>query len=53
MLFMLFLGLRVYENVINEYCDERVKVFTEDTLHEIRNAAGAFVRPNDITRNSN
>ena len=35
MLFMHFLGLRVDENVINEYYDERVKVFTEDPVHEI------------------
>ena len=35
MFFMLFLGLRVDENVINEYYDERVKVFTEDYVHEI------------------
>ena len=35
MLFMLFLGLRVDENVINLYYDERVKVFTEDPIHEI------------------
>ena len=35
MLFMLFLGIRVDENVINEYYDERVKVFMEDSVHEI------------------
>ena len=35
MLFMLFLGLKVDENVINEYYEERVKVFTEDLVHEI------------------
>ena len=32
---MLFLGLRVDKNVINEYYDERVKVFTEDLVYEI------------------
>ena len=52
MSFMLFHGLRVDENVINEYYDESVKVFTEDFVHEIYNAKGALVRPNDITRNS-
>ena len=35
MSFMIFLGLNVDENVINEYYDERVKVFTEDFIHEI------------------
>ena len=35
MLFMLFLGLRVDENVINEYYDEGFKVFTENSVHEI------------------
>ena len=35
MLFMLFVGLKVDENVINEYYDEKVKVFTEDPVHEI------------------
>ena len=35
MLFMLFLGLKVDDNVINEYYDERVKVFTEDSVDEI------------------
>ena len=35
MLFMLFLGLIVDENVINEFYDESVKVFTEDPVHEI------------------
>ena len=34
MLFMFFLGLRVYENVINEYYDERVKAFMEDPVHD-------------------
>ena len=52
MLFMLFLGLRVDGNVINEYYDERVKVFTEDSVMRSINAVGAFVRPNDITKNS-
>ena len=49
---MLFLGLRVDENVINEYYDKRVKVFMKDFVHEIHKRAGALVRPNDITRNS-
>ena len=35
MMFILFLGLRLDENVINEYYDERVKVFTEDSIHKI------------------
>ena len=35
MLFMLFLGLRVDENVINEYYDKKVKEFTEDSVPEI------------------
>ena len=52
MLFMLFIGLRVDENVINEYYDKRVKVFMKDFVHEIHKRAGALVRPNDITRNS-
>ena len=34
-LFMIFLGLRVDENVINEYYDNEVKVFTEASVHEI------------------
>ena len=45
-------GLRVDENVINEYYDEIVKVFTEDHVHEIQNTVGPFVRPNDITKKS-
>ena len=52
MLFMIFLGLRVDENVINEYYDERVKVFTEDFVMRPINAAGALVRQNDITIDS-
>ena len=52
MLFMLFLGIRVDENVINEYYDEIVNVFTEDHVHEIQNTVGPFVRPNDITKKS-
>ena len=52
MLSMLFLGLIVDENVINEYYDEGVKVFTEDHVHEIKNTVGPFVRPNDITKKS-
>ena len=35
MLFILFLSLIVDENVINEYYDERFKVFTKDSVHEI------------------
>ena len=35
MVFILFLSFRVDENVINEYYDESVKVFTEDSVHEI------------------
>ena len=35
MLCMLFFGLRVDENVINEKYDERIKVFTENLVHEI------------------
>ena len=49
---MLFLGLRVDENVINEYYDKRVKVFTETLFMRSINAIGVFVSPNDITRNS-
>ena len=52
MLFMISIGPRVDENVINEYYDERVKVFTEDSVMRSINAVGAFVRPNDITKNS-
>ena len=52
MLVMLFLGIRVYENVINEYYDERVKVFTKTLFMRSINAAGAFMRRNDMTRNS-
>ena len=32
---MIFLVVRVDENVINEYYDERVKVFMKDPVHEI------------------
>ena len=47
MLFMLFLVLKVDENVINEYYDERKTMFMISIY-----AAGAFFRPNDITTNS-
>ena len=52
MLFMLSLGPRVDEKVINKYYEERFKVFTEDHVHEIKNTVGPFVRPNDITKKS-
>ena len=32
---MLFLSLRVYDKVINEYNDKGVKLITEDPIHEI------------------
>ena len=32
---MLFLGLRVDENVINEYYEERVKVLKEESVEKI------------------
>ena len=51
MMFILFLGLRLDENVINEYYDERVKVFRKTLLMRSINAAGAFMRTNDITKN--
>ena len=35
MLFMLFLGLRVDEDVINEYYDKRIEVFAEDLVYEV------------------
>ena len=35
MLFMFFLGLRVDEDVINEYYDKRIKVFTKYLVHEV------------------
>ena len=35
MMFILFIGLRVDENVINEYYNKRLKVLTEDYDHEI------------------
>ena len=34
MLFMLFSGLKVYEYVIYEYYDKRIKVFTEDPIYK-------------------
>ena len=34
-MFILFIGLRVDENVINEYYNKRLKVFTKDSDHEI------------------
>ena len=42
MLFMLFLGLRVDDNVINEYYDKRVKVFMEDSVHEIHKCSSCI-----------
>ena len=34
-LYVLFLGLRIDENVINEYYDEGVKVLKENSIHEV------------------
>ena len=39
---MIFLGLNVDENVINEYYDEKVKVFTEDPVHEIHKCSSCI-----------
>ena len=52
MMFMLFLGPTVDENVITEYYDERVKVFRKNLFIRSINKAGAFVRSNDIIKNS-
>ena len=49
---MIFLGLRVDENFINEYYDKGVKISWKTLFMRSINAVGAFVRPNDITRNS-
>ena len=43
MLFILFLDLRVDENVINEYFEKGVKVLTEDPDHEIHKC-NRFIR---------
>ena len=51
MLFMLFLGLRVDDNAINEYYEKESRYSWKTLFMKSINAAGAFVRPNDITRN--
>ena len=52
MLFMLFLGLRVYENVFNEFYNKKSRYSHKNLFMRSVNAISAFVRPNDITRNS-
>ena len=52
MLFMLFSGLRVYEDIIYEYYDRIIKVFAETLLIRSTNAASVLVRPNDMKKNS-
>ena len=52
MLFMLFSGLRVYEDFIYEYYDRIIKVFAETLLIRSTNAASVLVRPNDMKKNS-
>ena len=49
MLFMLFSSLKVYEDVMYDYYDKRIKVFIEDLIHKVHKAAGRLVRPNDMT----
>ena len=49
---MLFSGLKVYDDVIYEYYEKRIKVCMEDPIQKVhKNTAGALVRPNDMTRN--
>jgi hypothetical protein len=52
MLFMIFLILRVYENIINEHNHKLVQLWHENCIYQIHKYAGAFVKPKDITRYS-
>ena len=52
MLFMFLLALGVYQYIINKYDHEEVQIWLKIPFIKLMNAAGAFVRPKDITTNS-
>lgn len=52
MLLMLGLCLKLDKNSINKYNNELIKIWRKILFIRSNNAAGVFVKPNGITRNS-
>ena len=49
---MFFFTPRVNEEFINKGDNEQVQILFENSYHQIHEAAGALISPNDVTTNS-
>jgi hypothetical protein len=52
MFFIFFLGLGIYQDIINKYQEELTRIFAENTFIKHMKVAGALASPNDTTTNS-
>ena len=52
MVCIIMLSAGIDQNIIYEDYDEHVQVLLEHMVHQVIKAAGALVRPKDMTRNS-